>query len=196
MKTRRNKGRNKTRKGRNKTRKGRKGRRTYKTRYGGGVNFDPVEFLKIEKELREKKEKKEKAERNKIEAERNKIEKEKKQQNEEKKQQEERNKIEEEESRRNQNFITLKDIYITKKEIYPKIKDTFTQFLAKLNDIQRKEIEDNKNKFDITNILTHYIELKYRLRTLSTRASGRNSKYYDDRTYNEYMNDSFDTRRY
>ena len=52
MKTRRNIRRNKTQN------KGQKRRRTYKMRYGG-VNFDPVEFLRVEKELREKQKQKE-----------------------------------------------------------------------------------------------------------------------------------------
>lgn len=92
--------------------------------------------------------------------------------------------------------MRLKDIYNQKIKKHPKITDYYIQFLEKLNDIQREEIEDYKNKYDIRNILTHYIELKYKLKTFSTSYSKRNSKYYDDRTYFEYLDDSLDNSGY
>jgi len=228
MKTRRNKGRNKTR-------KGRKGRRTYKTRkYGAGKGngagkgkdvdnfkskpFNSTKFLNIYKTIQKEKEEERKTQERIKEEE---IKKQERKKEEEIKKQEERNKIEKEEDERrrkkerntiekaerikkerdesgiNNSVMTSEEVYNITIKNHPKIKnnpkinDNFIQFLAKLNDKQRKEINDYKYKYDIKNILTHYIELKYNLRTFSTKYSIGKPNYYDDRTYVEYVDDQF-----
>ena len=144
---------------------------------------------KIEKEERNKKEK-EKEERNKIEKEEEeRIKKEERN----KKEKEERIKKERDESGINNSVMTSEEIYNTQIIQNPKIKDNFIQFLAKLNDTQRKEIEDNKYGNNITDILTHYIQLKYKLKKFSTYYNKNNPNHYDDLTYIDYQSDIYNT---
>ena len=94
--------------------------------------------------------------------------------------------------------MTLEEIYNTEIKNYHNIKENYTKFLEKLNDTQRKELEQTvfrpfDQKTDKTTLIDFYIKLKYKLKTFSTYYS-KKKEYYDTRTYAEYLADSFEVK--